>query len=575
MLAAWSSEAPGPTDSTSAILQDPTALTVVVGHLLGPAPARWARHVADQAGLRSPRALQDDLRGIYAAAHLDRTGQGWAVADPLGLRCTYWAEDDEVLVLASRAALVSRAITRSDREPARNVAAGAWLAFTTYRVGDETGYHGVRVVPPGSILHFEDDGARWAPHRLIAEAEDRRGTRHLEDLASTVIDDVGASLRAVLETDAAGHVIALTGGKDSRLLLAVAVQQGIADEFTYETAGFRGMADVDIAAELSGELGLRHQLAAKSPASTEPYAARVTRFVGATGCMVNAWDLDAPRGDDAIRVSGIGGEPLRNFVRLRGRRTPELEVEKAFRRQRYGKAELLLPRVAEHLYATLLEELAKEPDPDCDPRIRLYAHFAQNRMRFSRVGPREELPGDRRVQPLYSPVTVRAALTLPIEDLQSELLFAAIMRRASPVLVRHRFAAAGWDDRALAYLADGTVPPPPAAPRRRTPEERAARRAAAAAAPPAPPEPPVAASPRRPTPDTLMARLYENAGQDRLDLFRDLVADDANPTWEFVDQARTRAALGRYEELTNNERREVFGVVTMLTWGSHSVLPGG
>ena len=219
------------------------------------------------------------------------------------------------------------------------------------------------------------------------------GSRSVDDVAEEVIAEVGAALRAIVASPAPEHIVGLTGGRDSRLVLAVAVHEGLADAFTWETIGYPGLPDVDVAASLTGRLGVAHRTRFFGLGSDEAPEVRTRRFVAATAGMVDAWDLDAPRHDGAIHVSGIGGEPLRSFVRLQGRRPPAVEVAGAFRRRRYARAGLLRPHVAEARHRDLLSELAREPDPTADPRIRLYAHYAQNRLRFNRTGPREELPG--------------------------------------------------------------------------------------------------------------------------------------------------------------------------------------
>ena len=415
----------------------------------------WAKHLERAAPARSLDELHDELRGVFIAGRVTSAGDGWVITDVLGLRCLYWGEDDEVAVLSSRAALVANALSPAS-PPRRDAKASCWLSFTGYQLGDRTGYLGVRVVPQGARLRLWGGAPTWEyTHPLIVSTDDELRGHTVAELAEVVQQDVAESLRAALSSPAPRHVIRLTGGKDSRLLLAVAVRAGLADAFVYQTVGPPDLADVRIAASLCEDLELRHETAFLGLGSSEPFAVRFRRFVSSTACMVSGWDLNAPTGSPDLALTGLFGETLRRYVRLQKAQLTDRTLQRAFPRRAYGRLGLLRDGLGDDLHRQMLDILATEPHPAADPRDRVHALFAGGRMRFTRFGPREELAGDQRAQPLYSRTTLRSAMAMDPADRTAELLFAEVMRQAAAVLVEHPFTDGGWDERAQAYL-EGT-----------------------------------------------------------------------------------------------------------------------
>lgn len=544
MLTMWQ-RAAGDDTAPRAWWRDGEAVSFVAGHLLlrdaAADPARWSEYLAHLASRMSAREVQVELRGIFAAVHLDQHGDGWVLTDPFGLRCLYVAENDDVLVISSRAPLAARSVTAQGQAPARDARGACWLAFTGYRVGYSSGYRDVRLAAPGALLCLRHGRASWEARPFLV-GEGNGADQTVEAMAERVIDDVASSLRAVLRQERGEPVVRLTGGKDSRLVLAIALHAEIADRFRYETVGFPGLADADVASELAERLALRHELRFVGLRPKVPYADRARGFVTATGCMTNAWTIDAPTGANHVSVTGICGEALRSFAKLPAAVPPATAVEQALRRERFNRLGLIRTAVAEHLYAELMGLVADEPTARSDPFVRYHAHFLGHRLRLSRVGPREEIGGDRRVQPLYSHVTIGAAMALPPLDRQSEVLFAEIMRQSSSILVEHRFAGPGWDARAQAHLGMEAPVARPAGPGPAAP-------AASLAKPP-----------------SLMATIQADPSDERTDLLTEVFADASNPAWDVIDRERARAAVQRYAALTTPERTELFGAATAAIW---------
>jgi hypothetical protein len=503
----------------------------------------WARQLA-RATQRAPLIdIVERLHGVFALVQIGAGGRVAAVTDPLGLRCLYYGETSDIVAISSKAAMVAGALVDSGEQSARDALSAAWLAFTTYRVGTATGYAGVRVLPAGAALEVAPLSAATVVHRTpwLAE-EDLRGVDR-DELVDQVRDDIADTLSATLERPVDRHVIRLTGGKDSRLLLAVALWAGLARDFRYETIGPPDLADVRVASELAQTFGLRHDVKFLDLASRRSYPDRVNRFISTTGGMLNVWDLSEPSVPPGeLSVVGLCGETLRTFRRVKRPMSSTDDLVTHFKGERRGRLGLLHTEVARQLSQLAVEDLADDASGRAQPLDLLDAYYFRNRLRFSRMGPQEELAGQRRIVPLYSIHALRVAFALGGGARQSELLHFEIMRRCSEQLVAHPFAGAGWD---------------PALPAKARPTGRH-------------PLTPAEARWNEPAPATkssaLMQTLQAAGFDDRKEFFRSALHERGNPIWDLVNREATEGALHRFHFLTPPERRELYGALTAALW---------
>lgn len=531
------------------------SLGAVVGHVrqrgrTWSAPGAWAQEVASLGAGVAAADLCHRLRGMFGALVVTPDGDGWLAADPLGYRCLYVAEEAGRLVVASRAALAA-AVVGGAGAGRRDPEAAAWQAYTTYHVGDRSGFEGVRVVRPGSVLRLSAGRPAWErlPHPLL-EPEQRPP---IEDVAALLIEEVTESLLAASSLPAERRILNLTGGRDSRLVLAVALRAGVHQDFEYETTGPPKLADVMIAEELAAQLGLRHQTRFIGTRQPGPFSEVVRGFVERTGGLVNAWDRSAPAPPGELRLTGICGESFRSFRRSpRAVDHPEA-LRPLFGAERFGRTGLLREDVAERLHAELLTDLATRPDPHASPSARLHGHYLANRVRFARLGPRDELhQAAVRYQPLHSWDNVALTRMISDEDRDAAVLVAEALRQCSELLTRHRFASGGWDERATAHL--DRRPPGPA-----TPAGADRPRAAGPTRPPDDAGPP--ADQR-----SLMDHLSTRNVDEREQFLDDVLTVDDGPAWTVLDPDRVRRSLGRWSELPTPERRELFGAATVAIW---------
>jgi hypothetical protein len=338
----------------------------------------------------------------------------------------------------------------------------------------------------------------------------------------------------------------LTGGKDSRLVLAVALTAGLADRFTLRTVGAPDLRDVQLASSLAGTFGLDHESGAFRPPDPRPYADRVRAFVGSTNGMMNIWDLKSPRSTPpVVRVSGMSGECLRSHRPVRPvPRKVEPLVALMQRSFRAGSLEVLSPELIKLFDDTVAAEITTDPAGGSEPLDLLGTFFVRNRARKFR-GPMDELESDIRIWPLSSLGGVRAAYALGAARRQDELVHFEIMRRYSPILAAHPFAGPDWTEELRARLP------------------RVAMEADRSAAPTTGDAPAV---PVKGKAEPLMARAHREERGERRALLDDVLRERANPVWELLDQQVALDALERIESLTTKQRRQLYAVASAAMW---------
>jgi asparagine synthase (glutamine-hydrolysing) len=173
---------------------------------------------------------------------------------------------------------------------------------------DRTLNAGIDALPGGSRITITRNGLdideRFGPATLLA-TRSRSDIPDSKALAELFIAATGG-LSAFEDVQCA-----LTGGRDSRLLLALLRATGV--EATYYTAGVPGEPDVDIAVAIARRLGLSHEvIPARSFTSAD--AERFTNeFIVQNDGLRSLEQVGDQFGEDAgivslgVKVSGVGG----------------------------------------------------------------------------------------------------------------------------------------------------------------------------------------------------------------------------------------------------------------------------
>jgi hypothetical protein len=486
----------------------------------------------------------------------------------------YWGSDDNITVVGSHAALVARMLA-GGRQVQRDALGACWLAYTgSFVVGQASGFETVQSVPAEAAVVIDPEhGARlsklsWVPWRF-----DEIPERSTDELVAEVHDDIATSIEAAHSMPAPDHVTDLTGGKDSRLILAVILEAGESHDFRFRTMGADDLPDVVVAKRLAEAYHLDHSVGHDQQelerqharmramhelndgtATWEELRSRV--HVGTWAGMRSVGNLMAggpPYGDRSV-LSGACGEALRtNYpgsVRIGSPSHLDRAVDGLFH---FGEADII-QRDARDFYDAELRRVLYEHAcaGDAPPDV-VDIFYLRNRLRRW-FGTTRELDETNTVCPLYTSFGIRTAFALGTHERRAERLHYEIMRRSCASLVNASFHNCAWS-------ADLQSPAParPSAerPQFSWPPEAHARHPQ--------PEPSLAPPPARTRRDFVSdTQLRREAPM--VALMSTVFADPANPVFTVLDQAAVLGAVERFAELSVPAKDQVYGALTAAMW---------
>ncbi len=256
----------------------------------------------------------EELDGPFAAARYDGdTGVFELVTDRMGAYPVYTAEDRGVTWFGNVPFCVGIAAERTGIDAE---ALGRFLTFG-WAVGGRSLWDGVTQMPRGTVHARFSDGRPPVCTELLSTDSVREAFGGSPDL-SEAAPILTATLRALGSWPGRPNVVPVSGGRDSRVVVAAATAAGL--EFAARTIAFPGVAgypntpDVMIAGEVMKVLGHSRQVVAPPHASGVRRSAVLMRQ--ATNGLVSLGEtglIDGHGADAALELihSGHGGETSR------------------------------------------------------------------------------------------------------------------------------------------------------------------------------------------------------------------------------------------------------------------------
>jgi hypothetical protein len=222
----------------------------------------------DQAGLvdgllrrfreRGSEAVAGALAGSYNFVGVAPEIGTRAFGDFSGLCPLYQASRGDIAVLSNRSSTIAHLVGAG-----WNLQAFAWVIGHANLFDDDVPAAGVSYVPPGCEARVA-----WAGHDITVERAatwiwpEPSGGPSRDNLDDREWDDVTAamvsSFRALRELDGPLRLW-ITGGKDSRLCLALAHAAGLRDHVETVTAGAHDSPEVECAATVAAAVGFAHR----------------------------------------------------------------------------------------------------------------------------------------------------------------------------------------------------------------------------------------------------------------------------------------------------------------------------
>jgi hypothetical protein len=445
---AWAQHAPADVGGVEYVTAEEARLALFSGR-----PVLWDGDVPDGRRAIDPRSYLEPAAGwaprldgrAVALRYDDASGGFELVTDPLGAYPVFTATRGGTRWVSNNPELLRRLAGSDawDEAVLASFLGGGWSLS-----GDPL-WRGVRRLAPGAV------------HRLRPAAEPER-----EPLPQPVPErfdaDRAAALlvaltRALADWPGRPNVVPVTGGRDSRLVLAAALRAGF--EFEATTGGPRGHPDVEVGRRLCEVAGIPHVPLAGDPHGdmwTRPRRAAelVQLTAGGTASVSDAagFPLGPREGPLVLWHSGQGGEVARGYYgTARGLDGDALadRLYRAFVARRPGRTELLGKRgerlVRDEVGAFVDERLAAGAALEDVPDL-----FYLHRRMGTWAGPTHacvEWVKDT-TSPLWSARLVPDLLGLPADERARELFHLRVLERLAPELVDVPFAGGGgWPGR--------------------------------------------------------------------------------------------------------------------------------
>ncbi len=245
----------------------------------------------------------------YAAAVMSADGTAvTATTDALGFRHLYVHESHESCYVSTSALALSRMLDLDI-----DVEGIGQLCHLGWQVGQRTSVHGVDKLAPRSAVTLRDG------HGTIERYGNSRPSTGVTDPARKAATLLRSTVSDLLD-DMPDAVLQLTGGMDSRLLLA-AIPESRRSHVEVLTLAVPGSEDLPIARSLADRFGMRHQVITMAgldefePADAHDRCVDAARRLecGADPLGFAALAFAESQSDDRPRIAGLGGEVARGF----------------------------------------------------------------------------------------------------------------------------------------------------------------------------------------------------------------------------------------------------------------------
>ncbi len=501
---------------------------------------------------------QGAARGHFVAVDIDAAGEGTIRQDQFGLAPLYVANRDGFSFVSNRPDLIALAQHRVFGQwPDRDPAFSALLALKGFPMGERTGYAGIGCVP--FLAHVEVARSQLRlkasspPPWVLSLPE---STSHLVRAADELEASATAQMRHVVEntpSDVGRPKLELTGGHDSRLVLALAVRSGTIDNFDVIT--YTGQADdVRVARQVARSANARHLIEDRPPAPDDPLD-RVRSTSGALN--LSEAHRPNPRSGAATVLSGFVGETLASNFPTTAPLETRGQVLRAFIET--PTLDLLTEPAWVGAVAEAIQHLLAPLASGTNTADLLDAFYVQHRVRrWISVRPDAF---SATIFPLYCPTAVHLAFALGWQGRVNHCIHDAVIERAGRGIADIPYASA----KRTATPSPATIGYPEVGPPILDVEalQRVVR----------------AWRDRRPVwrlPDvhstpgpnfegaTLAAR---HASPAKLALYRDIVgANESNPAFEVIDKTRLLAAVRVLPMLPSHLAKQVHAAMASVIW---------
>ena len=427
-------------------------------------------------GERDILDLRSVLGGEFTIARVGADGALTAFADRAGLVPLFYCDTPEVFAVSNRVGMLSHLT----RDAGVDLSASLGTLAFGYRVATGTVCRHVRTVPQNGHVRFIDGHCEVIDGRPGLFPEQRNlGWNAIDKPQALLQDGIDDATQAIRIANPGDGPISLpiSGGLDSRVVLALCLAAGLKDRLTLYTDGASDHPDVVSGQMVAASIGVPHwrepggqdghheeNAPVEEPSrrgrlgrwrrtrverrrrsvEADQFVENVQTFAFINDAMFGAWDLQIPRqGSTGVTMTGHVGEVLKH----NGKRADAGSsiLDRVRQTVKVDSLDCLTPDALATLESTIEAEIAPLTDgfsTDDIPDIYYYTQRIPNWLgAFSPTLTILTTP----VRPLNSPSLLELAWQITQPERKSGLIHFQIVKALAPGLLNIPFGAQTWD----------------------------------------------------------------------------------------------------------------------------------
>lgn len=387
-------------------------------------------------------------RGCYILVRNGEDGTVRIESDPLAMFPVFVYDKGGVTAVATSSLLLEFALDALGVPLTRNNTLSGYMVTLGNGYDGVTAFDDVRILAAGETMEIDRDNR--SRYRTTHVGHFLYSKQSFDDLLDEAVHEIQSNVEAISKLPVERRICALTGGMDSRLVVAAILHAGLQDTFQFQTNGTYPNTDANAAALIRQTFGLSKATplhSAADPLNLEPID-RMRLTIGRMSGILDMYmatdlrETETPK----INLGGGLGEIMRKFWSsdwspAKAERTPLHKIVQSME----TRSALLRPDVFREQVSTVSKKGFQYLQEGVEPThvgdafyltARCQYHFGVwwSRSRSS-------------FQPLYSVAALRAAHAIADEERIANRVGFEMMRRMSPEIVEMPFANKKWNSR--------------------------------------------------------------------------------------------------------------------------------
>ena len=213
----------------------------------------WHGYLLDEEPLHKMTAMRPDqcYYGVYSHGKITNS-DCWFATDELGLSPLYYSQENDILFISNNPHLIAIYKHKLGIKLSVDPTLAIWQTIGITNESDHTGYKNIYRLLPWRYIFLD-----WNNQIIFPSKKRIDSSISYEELLQKSIIEMKRGIKTVV-SQYADLKAQLTGGFDSRLVLAFILDSNFQDRFTFLTGGYPENPDCMVATMLAERYGLNH-----------------------------------------------------------------------------------------------------------------------------------------------------------------------------------------------------------------------------------------------------------------------------------------------------------------------------